>query len=112
MCITFDEQLTTPIFSRPTPLVGGDAAVIDETGKILLIQRADNKKWAMPGGLFEVGETPAEGVVRETFEETGVRCQAVTLIGVFDSRFWGTSFPHHLYQFMFLCKPLNDEKTS
>ncbi|MFX0065232.1 MAG: NUDIX hydrolase N-terminal domain-containing protein [Candidatus Hermodarchaeota archaeon] len=106
------EPIRAPIFSRPTPLVGGDAAIINETGKILLIQRADNKKWAMPGGLFEVGETPAEGVIRETFEETGVRCRAVALIGVFDSRFWGTSFPQHMYQFMFLCTPLSVGKTS
>ncbi len=53
------EPLRDPIFSRPTPLAGGDAAVIDGEGRILLIQRADNGKWAMPGGALEVGETPA-----------------------------------------------------
>lgn len=106
------ESLRTPIFSRPSPLVGGDGAVIDDTGRLLLIQRADNGKWAMPGGLLEVGETPAEGVVREVFEETGARCQAVALIAVFDSRLWGTTFPLHMYQFQFLCKPLNGKKAS
>ena len=44
------EQLWAPIFARPTPLTVGDAAVIDESGRILLIQRADNQMWAMPGG--------------------------------------------------------------
>jgi ADP-ribose pyrophosphatase YjhB (NUDIX family) len=106
------EPLQMPIFSRPSPLVGGDAAVIDDAGHLLLIQRADNGQWAMPGGLSEVGETPAEGTVREVFEETGVRCRAVALVGVFDSRLWGTTFPHHMYQFLFLCKPLNDKKTN
>lgn len=102
------ESLRAPVFSRPTPISAGDAAVIDGSGRILLVQRADNGKWAMPGGALEVGETPAEGVVREALEETGVRCRAVSLIGVFDSRFCGTSSRHHLYQFTFLCEPLNE----
>ena len=41
----------------------GIAAVIDDSGRILLVQRADNGLWAMPGGDFEIGETPAAGVV-------------------------------------------------
>lgn len=99
------EPLRAPIFARPTPLTTGCAAIIDDDGRILLIQRADNKMWAMPGGAFEVGETPAEGAMREALEETGVGCQAVALVGVFDSRFCGTTSAHHLYQFTFLCKP-------
>ena len=101
------ELLRAPIFSRPTPLAVGDAAVIDEQGRILLIQRADNGKWAMPGGALEVGEMPAEGVVREALEETGLRCHPVSLVGIFDSRFCHTPTRHHLYHFVFLCEPLN-----
>ncbi len=99
--------LRAPIFSRPTLLAVSDAAVIDERGCILLIQCADNGKWAMPGGLLEVGETPAEGVAREAREETGVRCRPLSLVGVFDSRFCRTPTRHHLYHFVFLCEPLN-----
>jgi ADP-ribose pyrophosphatase YjhB (NUDIX family) len=101
------EALRAPIFDRPTPLPVGDAAVIDDDGRVLLVQRADNQKWAMPGGALAVGETPARGVVREAFEETGVRCEPVALVGVFDSRLCGTVSRHHLYQFVFLCRPLN-----
>ena len=101
------EPLRAPVFSRPTPLAVGDAAVIDDQGQILLIQRADNGMWAMPGGALEVGETPAQGVVREALEETGVHCRAVALIGVFDSRLCGSTSRHHLYHFVFLCQPLN-----
>lgn len=101
------EPLRGPIFSRPTPLAVGDAAVIDDEGRILLIQRADNGKWAMPGGALEVGETPAAGVVREALEETGVYCRPLSLVGVFDSRLCGTTSRHHLYQFVFLCEPLD-----
>lgn len=100
------EPLRASIFSRPTPVVGGDAAAIDAQGRILLIQRADNGMWAMPGGFLEVGETPAEGVVRETLEETGVQCRVRCLVGLFDSRFCGTVSPHHIYHLVFLCEPL------
>jgi ADP-ribose pyrophosphatase YjhB (NUDIX family) len=74
---------------------------------MLLIQRADNQKWAMPGGAFEVGETPAQGAVREALEETGVHCEPVALAGVFDSRLHGSVSRHHMVQFVFLCRPLN-----
>jgi ADP-ribose pyrophosphatase YjhB (NUDIX family) len=100
------EPLRATIFSNPTPLSCGDAAIIDEAGRILLVQRADNGMWAMPGGAFEVGETPAEGAVREALEETGVRCEPIALVGVFDSRLCGIPSRHHLYAFLFLCKPL------
>ena len=100
------EPLRASVFARPSPLVGGDAAIIDAGGKILLIQRADNGMWAMPGGYSESGETPAEGTLREALEETGVHCRAVSLVGVFDSRFTGTLGPYHLYHFVFLCEPL------
>jgi len=103
------EPLRATVFSHVTPFAVGDAAVIDDEGRILLVQRADNGKWALPGGALEVGETPAQGVVREALEETGVACQAVALVGVFDSRLCGTPSRHQLYQFVFLCRPLADQ---
>jgi 8-oxo-dGTP pyrophosphatase MutT (NUDIX family) len=103
------EPLRATVLAHPTPLAVGDAAIIDEAGRILLIQRADNRLWAMPGGAFEVGETPAEGAVREALEETGVRCHPVALVGVFDSRRLGAPSRHHLYQFVFLCHPDQSE---
>jgi 8-oxo-dGTP pyrophosphatase MutT (NUDIX family) len=100
------EPLRASVFSAPTPFACGDAAIVDAEGRMLLIQRADNQLWAMPGGVFEVGETPAQGAVREAREETGVLCEPVALVGVFDSRLCGARSRHHLYQFVFLCRPL------
>jgi ADP-ribose pyrophosphatase YjhB (NUDIX family) len=40
--------------------------------------------WSLPGGLLEVGETTAEGVVREIFEETGVRVRPVEIVATLD----------------------------
>ena len=98
------EPIRTAILSRPTPLCAADAAVINEQGELLLVQRSDNHKWGLPGGYLSVGETPAEGAVREAFEETGLICEPVRLAGVYDSRLCGTVSPHQLYTIVFLCK--------
>ena len=87
------------------PYTGGDAAVFNQRGEILLIQRKDDQLWAMPGGAFEVGETPAAGACREAWEETGLAVEPLALVGVYDSRFCGTRSNGHLYQFVFLCRP-------
>ncbi len=101
------EPLRAKLFVQPSPFAVGDGAVIDDAGRILLIRRADNGLWAMPGGGLEVGETPAQGVVREVLEETGVACEPVALVGVYDSRYCGTPSFYQLYQFSFLCRPLS-----
>lgn len=101
------EPLRGTVLQHTTPFAVGDAAIIDDMGQILLIRRADNGLWAMPGGVLEVGETAAEGVVREALEETGVYSEAIGLIGIFDSRYCGTESRHHLYHIQFLCRPLN-----
>jgi ADP-ribose pyrophosphatase YjhB (NUDIX family) len=87
-------------------MVMGDALVINEQGEILLIQRADSGLWGSPGGAYDVGETAAEGVIRECREETGWHVEPVTLIGVYDSRLVGTMEGQHVYHVSFLCRPL------
>ncbi len=101
------EPLRASVFSCPTPFSVVDTAVIHKA-HILLIRRADNGLWAMPGGALEVGETPAEGAVRETLEETGVQCHITKLIGVFDSRLCHSQTAHHLYHILFLGALLDD----
>jgi 8-oxo-dGTP pyrophosphatase MutT (NUDIX family) len=104
-----DVEAIEQIFSddpwHMAPYPCGDAAIFNGHGEILLIQRADDKLWAMPGGAFEVGETPAEGACREAWEETGIRVEPLALVGVYDSRLCGTRSRAQLYQFVFLCRP-------
>jgi 8-oxo-dGTP pyrophosphatase MutT (NUDIX family) len=101
--------LKETVFSRMSPVVAGAAAVINQEGKILLMRRSDNKLWVMPGGQMEVGESPAEAVVRETYEETGVRCVPKALSGIYDSRVWDTGRVQHVYKFTFLCEPVSEQ---
>ena len=82
--------------SHVSPFVAADAAVFRDES-ILLIRREDNNLWAMPGGLTDVGETWAQSAERELREETGVEGTATKLLGVFDSRLWGSRTKHHFY---------------
>jgi ADP-ribose pyrophosphatase YjhB (NUDIX family) len=51
---------------------GADALVQNDAGEVLLVRRADDGCWAMPGGWVDPGETPAQAAVREVAEETGM----------------------------------------
>ncbi len=52
-------------------------------GEILLIRRADNALWGLPGGHVEPGESVAQATAREVLEETGFEIEVGRLIGVY-----------------------------
>ena len=89
--------------THPAPVPCGDAAIFDDEDRLLLIRRADDGLWALPGGLLELGETPVEGVSREALEEAGAKVQVTDLIGIYDSRCCGARSPVQLYIFVFHC---------
>ncbi|MBM3181168.1 MAG: NUDIX domain-containing protein [Chloroflexi bacterium] len=66
-----------------TPKVGTDAAIFNENGEILLLERADGSGWCLPCGFVEPNETPVEGIIREVREETGLEIKVNQLVGVF-----------------------------
>ena len=59
------------------------AAVIDDAGRVLVIQRRDNGRWEPPGGVLEMNESIPEGVAREVREETGLTIELTRLTGVY-----------------------------
>jgi 8-oxo-dGTP pyrophosphatase MutT (NUDIX family) len=63
-------------------LIPAVAAIIrDGQGRILVQQRHD-ETWSLPAGAIEPGESPASAVVRESYEETGLRVRAARVAGV------------------------------
>jgi ADP-ribose pyrophosphatase YjhB (NUDIX family) len=86
-----------------TPKVGVAAAVFDDADRLLLIKRADNGLWALPGGWADSGAPAAANVVREVAEETGLIVRIDRLIGVYDSRRNGSRLVHHFYDLIFAC---------
>lgn len=57
--------------------------VFDAAGRMLLVRHADRGIWVLPGGAIDPGETPADALVRELWEETGLHVEPAALLGVF-----------------------------
>ncbi|MGD0314269.1 MAG: NUDIX hydrolase N-terminal domain-containing protein [Acidimicrobiales bacterium] len=88
-----------------TPKVAVGAAVGNDKGEILLVQRADSGVWLYPTGWADVGYSAAEVVVKEVEEETGIEVEVVRLIAVLDGLRIGISrIP--LYSLVFQCRPV------
>jgi ADP-ribose pyrophosphatase YjhB (NUDIX family) len=86
-----------------TPKVAVGAAVANDAGELLLIQRADSGIWLYPTGWCDVGYSAPEVVVKEVLEETGYEIEPVRLIGVLDGMRLGSSrIP--LYSLLFFCR--------
>jgi ADP-ribose pyrophosphatase YjhB (NUDIX family) len=87
-----------------TPKVGTDAAIFNEDGQILLMQRADGSGWCLPCGFVEPNESPAEGIVREVREETGLEIRVSQLVGVFTRKPSAQMGPHTTVSIVHLCE--------
>ena len=59
------------------------ALIRDGDGRILLQRRADDGRWNLPAGAVDPGESPADAVIREVREETGLHVRPVRVAGVF-----------------------------
>ena len=80
-----------------TPKVGCSVAAFSTDGRVALIQRADNKRWALPGGYAEVGSAPSANGLREFREETGFDAEIERLIGVYDNKQFASVSNYHFY---------------
>ena len=79
-----DGQRTVPCESRRmTPKVRATAVLVED-GRILLVEQAVTRslprRWSLPGGRVEAGETLAECLVREVREETGLEVETGRLL--------------------------------
>ncbi len=69
------------------PIVGVLAVVL-RGERALVVRRANPPmagRWGFPGGVLELGETVAEGAMRELFEETGVVAEPAGVLTVIDT---------------------------
>ena len=72
---------------------GACAVVLDDQSRVLLQQRTDNGRWALPGGGIETGERADEACVREVLEVTGYHVEVLHLgHGPFRNAFVRLSF--------------------
>lgn len=69
----------------PRHVVGVAAAVVDESGRVLVVQRREPRRWELPGGALELDEPLLAGLRREVREETGLDVEPVRLSGVYQN---------------------------
>jgi ADP-ribose pyrophosphatase YjhB (NUDIX family) len=77
---------------RPSIAPSANVIVTRDNGDILLIRRTDNGNYALPGGALDLGESISDTAVRETEEETGIRCEVTGLVGIYTN-------PHHVIEY-------------
>lgn len=79
--IDYIDDPNAPVINSVVPSVV--AIVQDDEGRVLMIHKTDNDKWALPGGGHEPGESITQTVVREVKEETGYDVEVETLTGIY-----------------------------
>src|SRR5947209_3624603 len=73
--------------------------IIEQDGKVLLIDRSDGMGYTIPGGIVRYKETVEQCILREAHEETGYIVAIHGLVGVYsglkrDPRFRATSIAY------------------
>lgn len=82
-------------------------AFIIKNKKVLMVQRTEKEcpeahfKWEFPGGKANFNETPKQAVIRETFEETGVKIKVSSLIPYIQVNYW--NYPWGIQQTFVFC---------
>lgn len=69
--------------------VGVGAILLNDQGEVFLSLRGplaknERGKWEIPGGAVNFGETLEEAIIRETYEEFGIRIKVKKLLDVND----------------------------
>lgn len=87
------DYLNAPDAPKANSVVpSANVIVTGDDGRILLIRRTDNDNYSLPGGALDLGESIADTAVRETEEETGIRCEVTGLVGIYTN-------PHHVIEY-------------
>lgn len=71
----------------------------DAAGRALIVKANYKRYWTFPGGVIDLGETPAEAAIRETREEVGLAIDPATVTFAWVAN--RTSHQADTYQFVF-----------
>jgi ADP-ribose pyrophosphatase YjhB (NUDIX family) len=92
-------RLIRPRFGAATA-----AVIFDGQGRILLFKHTYRKfEWGLPAGGLEYREQPADGIVREFFEETSMQIKVERLLTAVSAR------EDHYISLIYLCTIMSGE---
>jgi 8-oxo-dGTP pyrophosphatase MutT (NUDIX family) len=64
----------------PKDIKSVSKVIVKWKNKCLMLQRADNKQWELPGGHLNVSESFRKGAKREVYEETGLKISKLSIV--------------------------------
>jgi 8-oxo-dGTP pyrophosphatase MutT (NUDIX family) len=70
------------------------AGIVRDGDRLLLVQSRDDGRWSLPGGAIELNDTPANAVVREVWEETGLYVAPRRLVSVYGGPAFVVRYPN------------------
>lgn len=89
--------------------VGVRAIVINDKNEILLVKHTYSKDWYLPGGGVAKNETASAAIIRELFEETGVKViTPPKLLNIYFHQILGVND----YPILYLVNSFTQEKVS
>ena len=93
------QDILLPILRHdPPPII--PQAVVRQGHYVLLVKRDHPALWELPGGGMRPGESPADTVVREVYEETGTTVEIQEFLGWYER----TGFRAHRSP-VYVCRP-------
>ena len=96
-------DIVAPVLRREQSPTIPQAVVLQEQ-HVLLVKRDNPMLWELPGGGMLTGETPEDAIVREVYEETGIRVKIVSLLGWYAR----TGFRAH-HSPVYICHPIGGD---
>lgn len=85
------------------------AGVIIENNCVLMVTNDTADYYYSIGGAVHLGETAKEAVIREVFEEAGVKCEIDRLLFINENFFIENGFENHEIALYFLIKPVKNK---
>jgi 8-oxo-dGTP pyrophosphatase MutT (NUDIX family) len=103
-------QTLRQLIGQQPLIIPSAAGAITRDSQVLLVRHGLLKKWQLPGGVCEVGESIQETVEREIHEELGLNLKAGALVGVYSGARWLIEYPdgNKIQQLLFFFRMVGD----
>jgi len=86
------------------------AAVIINDNRILMVTADNVDYYYSIGGAVHLGEQAEQALIREVYEEAGIKCNIDRLLFINENVFIENNFNNHEISLYFLVKPINPDE--